>query len=59
MPLKMATCLSILLFLTSCARNIILHPLTGSDIYDGKNKGDVCFSQYYLNQVMQVKIDNH
>ncbi len=43
---------------TGCASKIVLHPLTDKDIYTGKNAGDVCFSQYYLNEVMKVKIEN-
>lgn len=45
--------------LIGCAPSkIILHPLTGADIYDGTKKGDICFSEYYLNNVMKVKIEN-
>lgn len=41
----------------NCAPKVILHPITGKDIYDGKDKGDICFSAYYLDQVMQTKIE--
>lgn len=42
--------------LTGCA-SVTLHPLTGTDIYAGKGAGDVCFSPYYLKEVLKVKID--
>lgn len=41
-----------------CANKLILHPLSGEDIYSGKNQGDFCFSKRYLDDVMQVKIEN-
>lgn len=43
--------------LINCAPRITLHPLTGKDIYAGTVKGDWCFSAYYLDQVMQTKIE--
>lgn len=45
------------LSISCAAHKIVLHPITGKDIYDGKNPGDVCFSEYYLNEVMQTKIE--
>lgn len=55
--LKVAILVALMGQLTACAPKIVLHPLTGKDIYDGKDKGDVCFSAYYLDQVMQTKIE--
>lgn len=49
--------LGLLLLLTGCASKTVLHPLTDQDIYDGKKPGDICFSEYYLDQVMEVKIE--
>lgn len=46
-----------ILLLTSCTNKLILHPLSGTDVYNGTNKGDLCFSSYYLDNVMQIKID--
>jgi hypothetical protein len=46
-----------LITLIGCSRVVVIHPLTGKDIYDGKNVGDKCFSPYYLKEVMKVKID--
>lgn len=43
--------------LTGCAPRIIIHPITGKDIYKGTADGDVCFSKLYLDEVMQVKIE--
>ena len=58
--LPLAILVLLILCLQSCvSRQIKLYPLTDKDIYNGKNQGDVCFSQYYLNEVMQVKIENH
>lgn len=55
--LQVGILLPLLLLQIGCTNNIVLHPLTDKDIYDGKNAGDKCFSSYYLDQVMQVKID--
>lgn len=44
-------------FLISCANRLILHPITGEDIYDGKNAGDKCFSAFYLQEVINAKIE--
>ena len=58
--LSLAIYLGSMLFLIGCApAKIILFPLKDKDIYDGKNEGDVCFSQFYLNEVMNVKINKH
>ena len=57
MPLSLAISLGFILLLSGCASKLILHPLQDADIYDGKNKGDICFSEFYLNNVMQIKID--
>lgn len=46
-----------MLWLIGCAHKIVLHPISGTDIYDGKEKGDVCFSAFYLNEVMKTKIE--
>lgn len=63
-PLRVGTSLKLPLFLISltlvgCApKNIVLHPLTGTDFYDGKNPGDVCFSKFYWDDVIgKIKID--
>lgn len=46
------------LVLIGCATSkIVLHPLSEADIYDGKNKGDICFSEYYLDKVLEAKLD--
>jgi hypothetical protein len=63
---KVAILVSLQLSLTSCGTKIILHP---TYIKDGacefKNedicypaKGYTAFSNFYLSEVMQVKIDN-
>lgn len=51
------TCLSLMCLSTSCANKLILHPLKETDIYAGKNTGDVCFSQYYIENVLKAKIE--
>lgn len=55
--LRVAIFLALMPLLTSCGNRIIVHPITGKDIYDGKAAGDVCFSKMYIDEVMQVKID--
>jgi hypothetical protein len=49
------------LFLTistiGCSRQIILHPIYGSDMYDGKAPGDKCFSPAYVKEIMKVRIE--
>lgn len=50
-------CLSSMFLSASCANKVILHPLKDTDIYTGKNAGDVCFSAYYLETVLKAKID--
>ena len=42
---------------TGCARNVVIHPITGTDIYDGKNPGDKCFSEAYIKEIMRVRIE--
>ncbi len=49
-------CLSSMFLLTSCVSNKPLYPISDVDIYKGKNSGDVCFSEFYLKNVLQVKI---
>lgn len=49
--------LALPLFSINCASKVVLHPITGTDVYDGKNKGDLCFSPYYISNVMQIKIE--
>jgi len=56
MPLKVLVFLALTLCLTSCGSNTILYPLQGTDIYNGTNKGDICFSEFYLKEVAQIKI---
>lgn len=55
--LLVMTCLSLMCLSTSCANKLILHPLKETDIYAGKNTGDVCFSQYYIENVLKAKIE--
>lgn len=46
--------------LSACGTSKLdLYPLSEKDVYAGKNAGDVCFSSYYLDEVMQVKIKAH
>ncbi len=60
MPLHRVTIVVLMLLLTvlgsSCAKKIPPPaPLEGIDIYDGNKKGDICFSQFYLNNYLQWK----
>ena len=60
-PLHLATMSLSILLLTSCAGSRPEHPptpLDGVDLYDGKNKGDLCFSSAYLENYLQWKHDN-
>lgn len=52
---KLLLCLTLLI--AGCANKIILHPLTGADIYDGSKPGDICFSKLYLDEVIKIKIE--
>ena len=46
------------LLLLSCASNqIILYPIRDTDFYKN-DKGDYCMTEFYLNEVLQVKIEN-
>ena len=40
-----------------CSPMIVLHPVTGTDMYAGKNLGDECFSQAYIHEIMKAKIE--
>ena len=44
----------------NCAAKIVPPPvpLDGVDMYDGRVKGDVCFTPMYLNNYLQWKHDN-
>ena len=55
--LKAAILLLLIVTLQSCGNKLVLYPLTDKDIYPGKNNGDFCFSQYYLDQVMKATIE--
>lgn len=56
--LSLVTLVVLMVALTGCAsKKLVLHPLTDKDIYKGKVDGDVCFSEYYLNNVLQAKIE--
>jgi len=49
----LATCL---LLLSSCAsRQIVLYPIQQTDFYVQEN-GDICMTEFYFNEVLQVKI---
>lgn len=57
-PLLLVILVGLTLLLSSCASNkTVIRPITDKDIYHGKNPGDVCFSAYYIEQVLQVKIE--
>ena len=46
-----------ILFLASCANNrIVFYPITNQDFYQN-DRGDYCMTEFYLNEVMQVKIE--
>lgn len=49
--------LGLMLSLLGCSNKVMLYPLKDTDIYDGNKAGDLCFSEFYLNEVMQIKID--
>lgn len=55
--LNLVMCLALILSLTSCARRTIISPISNQDIYKNE-KGDTCFSDDYLKEVLNVKIDN-
>lgn len=57
MLLNRVISLGLMLSLTSCVNSTVIHPISGSDIYDGKNAGDVCFSKMYLDEVIKLKIE--
>lgn len=56
--LKYALLASMLLSgaLTGCARTVILYPIEQTDIYEAEN-GDICMSEFYLNDVLKVKLE--
>lgn len=43
---------------SSCARRPDTFVIDGTDIYKGKADGDVCFGKFYLDNVVQAKIEN-
>jgi hypothetical protein len=43
------------LFSSCAAKKLAPAPIEGIDIYDGKNKGDICFSPAYLTNYLQWK----
>lgn len=60
MQLNLVILVGFILLSTGCV-NKVTHPpsaLEGVDIYDGKIKGDVCFSKMYLENYLQWKHDN-
>lgn len=48
--------LSLTVVFNGCGETLILHPITNTDIYF-KDNGDICFSEYYFNSVLKLKID--
>lgn len=60
MLLNLGIMLAFTLSLTGCAVKSVHPPvpLDGTDFYDGKNKGDECFSKMYLDDYIQWKHDN-
>ena len=53
--------LVLLLFLIGCGiRQIVLHPITDKDFWITTQDGDSTYhmSEYYFNQVLNIKIDN-
>ena len=46
-----------LLSLNCASKQIVLYPIRGSDFYKN-DKGDNCMTDFYLNEILQVKIDN-
>lgn len=57
MPLSLVILVASILLSSGCARVLVLHPLGDRDIYINQMTGDVCFSEYYLDTVLKVKID--
>lgn len=55
--LSLVICLLLMATLIGCATKLVLHPILGTDIYSGTQPGDVCFTSYYINEVMQAKIE--
>jgi len=44
------------LLLTSCAsKQVMLYPIQQTDFYV-KDNGDICMSEFYFNEVLQVKL---
>lgn len=63
MRLKTAILLALLLFLTSCARTLVINPIEGNDIVRLKKeisytpeKDGYFFSDYYVEKIIKVKI---
>ena len=52
---KLVVLLLLTVSLTSCASSISLFPVQDTDIYT-KDNGDTCFSERYLDEVLQVKL---
>lgn len=50
--------IGLIIFASSCVRReVILHPVTNEDYY--VNGDFSCFSNWYLNEIMQVRIEGH
>lgn len=41
--------------LTGCAKTTKLYPITDKDIFF-QDSGNVCFSQYYMEEVLKAKV---
>ncbi len=55
MLFRLAIIAGLTLLLQGCVNRPTPPPLDGVDIYDGKNKGDICFTPFYLNNYLQWK----
>lgn len=56
--LKIVMLVGLTLSLISCvSKKTTIYPITERDVYFQDN-GDVCFSEKYFSEVLQLKIDN-
>lgn len=54
--IKLAALVILMLPLVSCAsKGLTLHPIQPTDFYIQDN-GDICMSEFYFNEVLQVKL---
>ncbi len=58
--LKKSLLVALTLLLVSCAakNSIVLYPITGEDFYRN-DKGDYCMTEFYLNEVLDAKIEGN